>query len=90
MPLLLGIGCVNLREYYSFGSIIFLKSFQTLWVVSNIKRVSNTRKLEKSSPHDIQLLSTNLKLVKMLMQETCGGPFKFPCLVSIPEHDVLL
>ncbi len=57
------------EEYYSFGSIIFLKYFQTLWVVLNIKRVSNTRKLEKSRPHDIQLLSTNLKLVGMLMQE---------------------
>jgi hypothetical protein len=61
------------EEYYSPVSIVFLKSFQTLWVVLNIiKRVSNTRKLEKSNPHDIQLLSTNLKLVKVLMQETCG------------------
>jgi hypothetical protein len=72
------------EEYYSPGSIVFLKSFQTLWVVLNIiKRVSNTKKLEKSNPHDIQLLSTNLKLVKVLMQETCGGPFKLPCPFSI-------
>ncbi len=78
------------EDSYNYGSTIVLKSFQTLWVVLNIKRVSNTRKLEKSSPHDIQLLSTNLKLVGVLMQETFGGPFKLPCQDSIPKHDVLL
>lgn len=72
MLLLLGIGCVNLSNIIVMGPSYFLKSFQTLWVVLNIKRVSNTRKLEKSSPRDIQLLSTNLKLVRVLMQKTCA------------------
>ncbi len=50
------------------------------------KKAIASRKFERSNPHDIQLLSINIKLLRVLMQEACKSSFELPCLDSIPSN----
>ncbi len=50
------------------------------------RKARTSRKFERFSPHDIQLLSINIKLLMMLMQEACISSFELSCLDSIPSN----
>jgi hypothetical protein len=50
------------------------------------KKATDSRKFERSSPHDIQLLSININLLRVLVQEACRSSLELPCLDSIPSN----